>query len=281
MGYELRNVTVTVENRSILKNITCTIEDGKWIAAVGQTGAGKSTFVQLLKGLISFEGDYFVHHKPVEKDSKGTIRALAEVGIVFQYPEHQLFETTIYKELAFGLKMLGYTTKEIDDAIHSILPKLGLTKEMLELPPFQLSGGQKRRVVIASILLMKPKLLIVDEPTAGLDPVSHLDMLQLFKSWQHETEGTILFVSHKIEDVAEYADEVLVFHQGELRAHLETACLFLDNPQLLEQAGLVLPEAVQALQLVEQKIGKKIKVASCKEQDILEALRPYLCGVSE
>lgn len=281
MSYELRNVTVKIEDHTILKNVTCTIEDNKWIAVVGQTGAGKSTFVKVLKGLLPFEGDYFIHERLVERDSKGGIRAISEVGIVFQYPEQQLFETTVYKELSFGLKMLGHTKKEIDKAITAILPKCGLTKEMLELPPFQLSGGQKRRVAIASILLMKPKCLIVDEPTAGLDPVSHFEILQLFKMWQQETKGTILFVSHQMEDVAEYADEVLVFHKGELSAHLETNQLFLDKPEVLERVGLVLPESIQALQLVKQKIGKQIEVESCKEQAILEAIHPYLCGVSK
>ena len=140
MGYELRNVTVKIDNHTILNNITCTIKDGKWIAVVGQTGAGKSTFVQVLKGFIPFEGDYYIHQKPVEKDAKGNVRAVPEVGIVFQYPEHQLFETTVYKELAFGMKMLGYSKEEIEQAIDLIVPRMNLTTDMLELPPFQLSG---------------------------------------------------------------------------------------------------------------------------------------------
>ena len=172
--------------------------------------------------------------------------------------------------------MLGHSKKEIDEAIHSIAMKMGISNDMLELPPFQLSGGQKRRVAIASILLMKPKLLIVDEPTAGLDPVSRVHVLQLFKTWQQETKGTILFVTHQMDDVAEYADEVLIFHQGELQAQIGTNELFLEKPQLLQQAELVLPESVEALHLVEQMIGKKIAVDSCKERDILQALYPYL-----
>lgn len=281
MAYKLENISVKFDNRSILDNVSCTIEENKWIGVVGRTGAGKSTFVQVLKGLLSFEGNYYIDGKLLEKDFKGNIRPVPEIGVVFQYPEQQLFETTVYKELAFGLKLLGHSKKEMDEAIHTILPKTGLSKELLELPPFQLSGGQKRRIAIASILLMKPKVLIADEPTAGLDPISRLEMLQLFKSWQQETGGTILLISHNMEDVAEYADEVLVFHDGQLRAQLAAKRLFLEKSEVLEEAGLMLPESLEALKLVEQMLGQKIEVADCKEETVLEALRPYLCEVGE
>lgn len=281
MGYELKHVTVKKEGRTILNNVSCTIERNKWIAVVGQTGAGKSTFVQVLKGLHTFEGDYFIDGLPIEKNAKGIPNAIDEVGIVFQYPEHQLFETTVCKELSFGLKLLGYSKKDIDESIQSIAQKMDISNDMLELPPFQLSGGQKRRVAIASILLMNPKLLIVDEPTAGLDPVSREYLLHLLKTWQQETKGTILFVTHQMDDVAEYADEVLIFHHGELQVQIETDELFLEKPQLLKTAQLRLPESVEALHVVEQLIGKKIDVRSCKEQAILQALQPFLCGVSK
>lgn len=279
MGYELKDITVRYSaGQAAIQHVNCTIGDGKWIAVIGQTGAGKSTFVQVLKGLVNFEGEFLLHGQPAKRDAKRNVCVIQEVGYVFQYPEHQLFETTVYKELAFGLKMQGLSDEQVKKAIVDLLPKVNITEDLLPLAPFQLSGGQKRRVAIASILLMKPKLLIVDEPTVGLDPVSHQELLAFFKQWQQETGATIVFVTHHMEDVAAYADEVLVFHKGQLRVHMETNTLFLQQAHIVEEVGLVLPESVQLLRLTEQLLGKKIEVDSCNEQHILQAVLPYIRG---
>ncbi|WP_255367921.1 ATP-binding cassette domain-containing protein [Psychrobacillus sp. OK032] len=261
--------------RMALRNVSCTIEEGKWISIIGQTGAGKSTFVQVLKGLIAnIDGDYLIDQYPVKRDAKGQLMVIPEIGFVFQYPEHQLFETTVFKELSFAPKQLGLSSTQITERISKILPQLGLTEDILPLAPFQLSGGLKRRVAIASVLMMEPKLLIVDEPTAGLDPVSKAALLQLLKKWQQQENRTIIFVSHQMEDVAEYSDEVMVFHEGHLMGQLDTCTLFLEQSHLLEKIGLSLPESVQFLKIVEELSGEKIKVSSCREQEIFEKVLP-------
>ncbi|WP_391206417.1 ATP-binding cassette domain-containing protein [Psychrobacillus sp. L4] len=276
MAYQLNNVCVNYDHQMALNNVSCTIQEGKWISVIGQTGAGKSTFVKVLKGLIpTIDGDYLIHQQPVKKDAKGRLKVIPEIGFVFQYPEHQLFETTVYKELAFALKQQGSSRERITEAISKILPQLGLSEEMLPLAPFQLSGGQKRRVAITSVIMTEPKLLIVDEPTAGLDPVSRVALLQLLKEWQQQENRTIVVVSHQMDDVAEYSDEVIVFHEGQLMGQFDPNHLFLDQSSLLEKIGLSLPEPVQFLKLLEELSGQKIEVASCREQDILEKVIPF------
>ncbi|GGG12735.1 ATP-binding cassette domain-containing protein [Paenibacillus aceti] len=275
MVYELRQVNVNYSGRSALSNIDCRIEEGRWISIIGHTGAGKSTFVKTLKGLIpDFQGDYLIDGQPVPRDTKGQVKVIPDIGFVFQYPEHQLFETTVYKELAFAPKMLGYSSGQIKQAIEQILPQMGLQREILPLSPLQLSGGQKRLVAIASVLLMNPGLLIVDEPTAGLDPVNRAAMLRMLKAWQQQDNRTLLCISHQMEDVAEYSDEVMVFHEGRLRGHESARILFFEKPELLERAGLPLPEPVQLLRLTEELCGQRIEVASCREGDIIQALAP-------
>lgn len=277
MAYKLKNVSVSYGNQKILHDITCSIEDGKWISLIGQTGAGKSTFVKLLKGLVSsFTGEYTINDQPVKRDSKGTICVLPEIGFVFQYPEHQLFESTVEKELSFALKHLGHTQEAITKAISTTLPIVDLSEELLPSPPFQLSGGQKRKIAIASVLMTKPKCLVVDEPTAGLDPVSRLQLLQQLKNWQRETKGTVLFVSHHMEDVAQYSDEVMVFHQGYLKGHFQTNTLFLEKSSLLKEVGLALPESVELLHLVQKLSGEEIQVSSCREEEIFAKVLPIL-----
>lgn len=277
MVYKLKNVTVAYGKKQVLHDITCSIDAGKWISLIGQTGAGKSTFVKLLKGLIpSFTGEYTINEQPVKKDAKGALCVRPEIGFVFQYPEHQLFETTVEKELAFALKHQGFTQQVIAETIAATLPIMDLSEQLLPSAPFQLSGGQKRKIAIASVLMTKPTVLIVDEPTAGLDPVSKLQLLQQLKNWQQETTGTILFVSHHMEDVAQYSDEVMVFHQGYLKGHFPTTTLFLEQSSLLKQVGLSLPEAVELLQLVEDLSGEKIHVNSCQEEEIFAKVIPIL-----
>lgn len=275
MVYQLNDVSVHYSNQAALQNVNCTIQEGKWISVIGPMGAGKSTFVKVLKGLIPhIDGNYLIHYQPVNRDAKGQLKVVSEIGFVFQNPEHQLFERTVYKELAFAPKLQGLSNQQIAEVITNILPQVGLSEDILPLPPFQLSGGQKRRVAVASVLMMNPKLLIVDEPTAGLDPASRVDMLQLLQKWQQQENRTLIFVSHQMEDVAEYSDEVIVFHAGHLMGHYDTNTLFLEQGQLLEEIGLSLPEPVQLLELVEELSGRKIEVLSCKEEDIFRAIMP-------
>lgn len=281
MVYQLSNVSVNYSDQVALHNVSCTIQEDKWISVIGQTGAGKSTFAKVLKGLIpTIEGEYWIDQQAIPRDAKGQLKVVPDIGYVFQYPEHQLFETTVFKELAFAPKLQGYSHQQITKSIELILPQVGLSKDILPLVPFQLSGGEKRRVAIASVLMMDPKLLILDEPTAGLDPVSRTVLLQLLKEWQKQDNRTILFISHQMDDVAEYCDEVMVLHAGQLMGHYDTNTLFLEKSELLEEVGLSLPEPLQLLKLVEELSGQTIEVASCREQDIIEQVRPFLLSRS-
>lgn len=275
MVYRLNNVSVNYSRQMALRNVSCTMEEGKWISVIGQTGAGKSTFVQVLKGLIPhIDGDYLIDQQPAKRDAKGQLRVIPEIGFVFQYPEHQLFETTVFKELAFAPKQQGMSNQQITKSISKILPQLGLSEDILPFAPFQLSGGLKRRVAIASVLMMEPRLLILDEPTAGLDPISKVALLQLLKKWQQQENRTLIFVSHQMEDVAEYSDEVIVFHEGCLIGQLDTRTLFLEQSHLLEKLGMSLPESIQLLKLVEELSAEKINVSNCREQEIFEKVLP-------
>ncbi|WP_059053991.1 ATP-binding cassette domain-containing protein [Paenibacillus senegalimassiliensis] len=275
MAYLLDEVSVSYAGRTALRQISCTLQEGKWISVIGASGAGKSTLAHLLKGLIpAFDGAYTLHGQPLPRDSRGQVAVLPEIGLVFQHPEHQIFETTVYKELAFAPRMQGWSSPQIEKAIQKVLPLVGLDEELLSLAPFQLSGGQKRRVALASVLLPDPKLLILDEPTAGLDPSSRVDILQMLRTWQQGNQHTVVFISHHMEDVAEYSDEVMLLHEGRLLGHEPTRNLFLDHSDLLQQAGLPQPEAIQLLQLIEELSGQQIEPASCREQDILHSIIP-------
>lgn len=274
MAYELNRVSVSFAGRKVLRDVSCTLQEGKWISIIGPTGAGKSTFAKIIKGLIpSYEGEYTLHGQPLPRDSKERMKAVREIGYVFQYPEQQLFETTVYKELTFGPKMLGHSPSRIEEALEPVLKQVGLPTELLPSSPLVLSGGQKRRVAIASVLITDPELLILDEPTAGLDPLSRRSLLQMLREWQQMNQRTVLFISHQMEDVAEYSDEVMVLHEGQLLGHSDPGTLFMKNADILKRAGLPLPESVQLLKLVEQLSGLTIEVESCREQDIFDQVR--------
>ncbi|MDR9853993.1 ATP-binding cassette domain-containing protein [Paenibacillus sp. VCA1] len=275
MAYRLNDVSVHYAGKTALRSVSCTMEEGKWISVIGHTGAGKSTFAKVLKGLIpSIDGEYFIRRQPVQRDAKGRLKAIPEIGFVFQYPEHQLFETSVYKELSFSLKHQGASVREIREAIDGILPEVGLDPDILPLVPLQLSGGYKRRVAIASALISDPKLLIVDEPTAGLDPLGSRAVLTMLKRWQRQNDRTVIFISHQMEDVAEYSDEVMVFHAGRLMGHFDANVLFLEHSQWLEELGLPLPEPVQLLKLLKDMSGRKIETDGCREEEIFEKIMP-------
>lgn len=275
MVYQLQHVSVRYQEQDVLQDIHCTIKAGKWISVIGQTGAGKSTLVQVLKGLIPvIQGEYLIDHQTVLRDARGRIQVRPEIGYVFQYPEHQLFETTVARELAFAPRQQRWSTSHIQQQIAEILPQVGLSEDVLELAPFQLSGGQKRRVALASILMMNPQVLIVDEPTAGLDPIGRATLLQYLQQWQQQDDRTLILVSHHLDDVAQYSDEIILMHQGVLIGQYDPVDLLIEQSHLLEQHGLILPESIQLLQLIEQCYGQKIEVDSCREEDIFARILP-------
>ncbi|GGO01958.1 ATP-binding cassette domain-containing protein [Saccharibacillus kuerlensis] len=275
MAFQLKGASVTIGDRQVLTEIDCMLESGRWISLIGRTGAGKSTLAKLLKGLVpDFKGEYWINGQPASRNRRGQMQVLPQVGFVFQYPEHQIFETTVYRELSFSLRMRGAGTEEIDKAISRVLPLVGLAEEMLPLSPLQLSGGQKRRIAIASVLISDPQLLILDEPTAALDPLSRRLLLDMLKNWQAEGKGlrSILSISHAMEDIAQYSDEVLVMNGGRLVGHLSANELFLHRSDLLEGSGLPLPDYIELLKLMEQLSGRPIQIDSCREEDVLAAV---------
>lgn len=277
-GWELRDICVTLGGTPVLKHIDLTLERGTWTSLIGRTGAGKSTLARLFKGLIpEFAGEYRLEGQPAATDRKGRAAVVPEIGFVFQYPEHQIFETTVEKELSFALRMRGDSSKEIAAAIRTILPIFGLSEGLLHQSPLLLSGGQKRRLAIASVLIADPRLLILDEPTAALDPVSRRELLQVLRDWQrgglHDEPRTVLFISHRIEDVAEYSDRVALLREGRLLAHETADELFLHRGELLSQAGMPLPEAIELLRLTEQLSGTALNPSSCREADVLEQVK--------
>lgn len=274
MVYELNNVSVRLNGEEILQSVSCTLQEGKWISVIGHTGAGKSTFAKVIKGLVPFyRGEYMHDRQPLPRDSKGNMKAVPQIGYVFQYPEQQLFATTVYKELAFGLTVKGESPGKVEAAVKTVMEQLGLSAALLEQKPFQLSGGLKRLVAIASVLIAEPELLILDEPIAGLDPMSRTTLLQQLQAWQRDKNRTVLFISHQLEEVTEYSDEVMIFTRGRLLAHLDANELFLKQAALMEQAGLPLPEPIQLLHLIEGISGRMLEPASCREADIMHQVK--------
>lgn len=230
---------------------TCAVDDisfnaekNEIIGVIGHTGSGKSTFIQHLNGLIKpTEGTVIVEGKDIwAKENKPNLRQVKfAVGLCFQYPEHQIFEETVFDEIAFGPKQMGLDAQEIKERVYESMDFVGLKREYEDKSPFDMSGGQKRRVAIASIIAMKPKVLILDEPCAGLDPKGRNVILDLVKQYQSKQGNTVIFVSHSMEDVAKIADRVLVLKDGKA-AMLDTVENVYSRGRELKEMGLNVPE---------------------------------------
>jgi energy-coupling factor transport system ATP-binding protein len=223
-----------------LDNVNLKIEHGEIVGIIGHTGSGKSTLIQHFNGLLK-PSSGSVSINGAEISSKGAKELRRQVGLVFQYPEHQLFEETVYRDIAFGLRKKGVSEQEVDKKVRESLSLVGLNEEILEKSPFQLSGGQKRRVAIAGILVLEPSILVLDEPAAGLDPGGRDEILCMIKKL-HNTKGmTVVFVSHSMEDIAEYVDRVIAMSQGSIEMDGPIAVVF-NNVELLEKISLSAPQ---------------------------------------
>ncbi|MGN0318469.1 MAG: energy-coupling factor transporter ATPase [Lachnospira sp.] len=228
--------------RIALNNISCAIEDGEFIGLIGHTGSGKSTFIQHLNGLLKASEGHIYYNGQDIYDPKFNMRELrSKVGLVFQYPEHQLFETDIFKDVCFGPKNLGLSKKEVELRAFEALRLVGLEENLYYQSPFDLSGGQKRRVAIAGVLAMKPEVLILDEPTAGLDPKGRDDILECLKTLREETGITVILVSHSMEDVAKYVSRIMVMNDGVLLYDDTPRNVFIHHKEL-EEIGLAAPQ---------------------------------------
>ena len=266
----------TTLQKTAINDISVKIDDGQFIGLIGHTGSGKTTLLQLLAGLAKpASGTVYLDGEDIfAKDfDKTTLRS--KLGIVFQYPEHQLFEETVFKDVCFGPKNLGIDDKETELRAYEALKMIGLEDEVFYQSPFDLSGGQKRRVAIAGVLAMKPKILILDEPTAGLDPVGRNEILDLVLKLQKEQGLTIILVSHSMEDVARYADRVLVMDAGQIVFDNTPREIFKHHEKLME-LGLNVPQVTIAMnKLRENGIPVKTDAITVEEaaKEILRVLR--------
>lgn len=270
MAIEVRNLGYvygagTIFERHALKNVNLTIGDGEFIGLIGHTGSGKSTLIQHLNGLLrATSGDILYNGESIYREGYSMKELRSHVGLVFQYPEHQLFEVDVFSDVCFGPRNLGLTEDEVESRAREALALVGLDESFYKQSPFELSGGQKRRVAIAGVLAMKPEVLILDEPTAGLDPKGRDDILGLVARLQKEQGMTVVLVSHSMEDVARYVSRLVVMNHGEkvfdgtpkevFRHYKELEAIGLAAPQItyvvhaLKEQGIPIDEDITTVQ---------------------------------
>jgi len=228
-----------------LENVSFRVNRGEFIGIIGHTGSGKSTLMQQLNGLLKpTSGSVILDGQDIWSDKKLTRQARFRVGLVFQYPEYQLFEETVYRDIAFGPKNMGLSEEEVDRRVREAAACVGLTEKQLEVSPFDLSGGQKRRVAIAGVIAMEPEVLILDEPTAGLDPMGRAEILGNIEAYRKSRNATIMMVSHSMEDVARLTDRLLVMSGSHLVMDGTPAEVFVHAQELLDM-GLNIPQVTQ------------------------------------
>lgn len=228
-----------------LENVSFRVSRGEFIGIIGHTGSGKSTLMQQLNGLLKpTSGSVILDGQDIWSDKKLTRQARFRVGLVFQYPEYQLFEETVYRDIAFGPKNMGLSEQEVDRRVREAAACVGLTDQQLEVSPFDLSGGQKRRVAIAGVIAMEPEVLILDEPTAGLDPMGRAEILGNIEAYRKSRNATVMMVSHSMEDVARLTDRLLVMNGSHLVMDGTPAEVFVHAQELLDM-GLNIPQVTQ------------------------------------
>ena len=227
--------------RGALLEVDFTAYAGEYLGIIGHTGSGKSTLIQHLNGLLKpTSGQVLFQGEDIWADAKRTRQTRFQVGLVFQYPEYQLFEETVYKDISFGPKNMGLDEGEVDRRVREAARFVGLRDDQLEKSPFELSGGQKRRVAIAGVIAMEPKVLILDEPTAGLDPAGAASILATIETYRQANHATVILVSHSMEDVARLADRLVVVSQGTL-PYVGTPREVFSHGEALESMGLAVP----------------------------------------
>ena len=257
IGYEYPTFE---NNKNGIYDVSLEIDSHRRIAIVGHTGSGKSTLLKLIKGLLKKQmGEINIDGK------------IEDIGYIFQYPEHQIFETTIFKDISYGLKKLN--EKEILERVEKVLELVGLDKDYLHHSTLNLSGGEKRRVALAGVLIMQPQLLLLDEATVGLDPEGKEQLFKILLDWQKEENKSFLFITHDMNDVLEYAEEVIVMDKGKLLYHTNPSDLFEKYSDKLENLGLELPECISFLNKLNQKLKNPIKISGdIKEESILKVI---------
>ena len=236
-----------------IDHVDLSIEEGQFVGLIGHTGSGKSTFIQHLNGLLApTEGSVLVDGTDIHSSKEATRDVRFQVGLVFQYPEYQLFEETVYKDVAFGPKNMKLSEAEIDERVREACAFVGVPESLFELSPLELSGGQKRRVAIAGVMAMRPRVLILDEPTAGLDPAGRDAILENICQYHQRTGATVLLISHNMDDVARIAQRLIVFKDGKAVLDGTPADVF-DHAQELKDMGLTVPMATEIALALKQR----------------------------
>ncbi len=255
---EVKNLTHTYDGNTpfvhdAVKDVSFSIEKGEVVGIIGHTGSGKSTLVQHLNGLLKpTDGEILLDNKNIWDDPK-KIRAIrSRVGLVFQYPEYQLFEDTVYKDIAFGPKNMGLSDEEIAKRLSEICELVGIKDEYLDKSPFDLSGGEKRRVAIAGVMAMQPEIIVFDEPVAGLDPKGRNDVIKMIADYSKRYGATVLIISHNMEDMALIADKLIVMNKGELALFDTTENVFRRH-DFLKSIGLNVPMVTQIMLALQKK----------------------------
>ncbi len=249
---ELKNLTYvygekTPFEKRAVDNVSLTVENGEFIGIIGHTGSGKSTLVQMLNGLIKpAGGQVLLDGEDIWKNPKEIRKVRFRVGMVFQYPEYQLFDETVYKDISFGPKNKGLTGEALDRAVRKAAEFSGLNPDLLDKSPFDLSGGEKRRAAIAGVIAMEPEVLVLDEPTAGLDPMGRELLLSQITQYHRERKNTVILVSHSMEDIARVADKVLVMSNSKAVMFDKTKKVFSRGREL-EQIGLRVPQITKIM----------------------------------
>ena len=255
-----------------LDNVSFSLNPGEFVGIIGHTGSGKSTLMQHLNGLLKpTSGEVLLGGQDIWSDKKLTRQARFRVGLVFQYPEYQLFEETVYKDIAFGPTNMGLSKEEIDRRVREAAGFVGLTEAHLSVSPFDLSGGQKRRVAIAGVIAMEPEILILDEPTAGLDPIGRAEILGNIQAYRQAKNAAVLMVSHSMEDVARLTDRLLVMTGSRLAMDAPPEQVFERVEELLAM-GLSIPQVTQVF-LRLREMGVDVKNVYTLEQAAEELLR--------
>lgn len=243
---EVKNLTHTYTGQSnfindAVSNISFGIESGEIIGIIGHTGSGKSTLVQHLNGLLKpTGGEIFLDGKNIWDNPKEIRKVRFDVGLVFQYPEYQLFEETVFKDISFGPKNMGLSGEELDNRVREICALVGVKEEYFEASPFDLSGGEKRRVAIAGVMAMRPRVIVFDEPIAGLDPKGRQDVIKMIRDYRNAYDATVVIISHNMEDMAVLADKLIVLNKGKLVMFDKTVKVF-SRADELKKIGLNVP----------------------------------------
>lgn len=265
MDITFKDVTYIYQRNSpfahkAIDGLNLQIPSGSYVAIIGHTGSGKSTLIQHLNGLaVPSEGEVSIgdYRLTPEEKPENMKELRSRVGVVFQYPEHQLFEETVEKDIAFGPANFGVSEEETKQRIKEILPAVGLQENFLERSPFDLSGGQMRRVAIAGVLAIMPEILVLDEPTAGLDPRGQREMMEMFYQMHTEQDLTTILVTHSMEDAVKYADHVIILNQGTKYMEGKPEDVFIQK-DALNRVQLDVPEMISFLNQFEQRFGKTI-----------------------